>query len=566
MLTRVVVFVLLSAAAGLWYMLPPPYASLAIAAAEPVMPVIRGAMHVHTQRSDGTGDVNAVAAAAARAGLDFVIVTDHGDGTRPPDPPEYIAGVLVIDAVEVSTDGGHVVALGLPRAPYPLGGEERDVIEDIARLGGFSVVAHPQSPRAGLRWNDWELELDGIEWLNTDSQWRDESIWSLARALLTYPLRATETLASLLDRPIAAIARWDALTQRRRVVAVAGADAHARVGFGSIGEPYGNGSSLHVPPYERMFRLFTNVLPDLALGGVAVDDAQAVLGAIREGHVYATVDALGGGAVMAFTASSGDATATAGDTLPNDGPVTLRVDLQGPDTASIDLFKDGSRLHTATGTRLDLEVDATAAVYRVEVSLPGVAGEPPMPWVVSNPIYVGREVNATPRPATRPEATAFAVQYSDGPASEWTVETSEASLGALDIVSGVDGMQLSLRYGLGGATRSSPFVALVMPAGSAIADHDRLTFTAWANRPMRLSAQLRSPGGELGERWRRSVYLDTSPRTISVYFDDVRATGATSNPLPALEDVRDILFVVDTVNAPVGSSGTVWIDDVRYGR
>ena len=36
-------------------------------------------------RSDGHGDKPAVAAAAARAGLKFVILTDHGDGTRPPD-------------------------------------------------------------------------------------------------------------------------------------------------------------------------------------------------------------------------------------------------------------------------------------------------------------------------------------------------------------------------------------------------------------------------------------------------------------------------------------------------
>src|SRR5690349_15945631 len=63
---------------------------------------VAGAYHVHTTRSDGHGDRAAVAAAAARAGLTFVILTDHGDGTRPPDPPEYLGGVLVLDAVEIS--------------------------------------------------------------------------------------------------------------------------------------------------------------------------------------------------------------------------------------------------------------------------------------------------------------------------------------------------------------------------------------------------------------------------------------------------------------------------------
>jgi hypothetical protein len=40
--------------------------------------------------------------------------------------------------------------------------------------------------------------------------------------------------------------------------------------------------------------------------------------------------------------------------------------------------------------------------------------------------------------------------------------------------------------------------------------------------------------------------------------------AATGNP--ALQDVRDLLFVVDTVHAKQGSSGQVWLDEVRYVR
>ena len=101
------------------------------------------------------GDRAAVAAAAARAGLQFVIFTDHGDGTRAPEPPAYLSGVLCIDGVEISTNGGHYVALGLPRTPYPLGGEPSAVVEDVARLGGFGFAAHPDSPRPELAWTDW---------------------------------------------------------------------------------------------------------------------------------------------------------------------------------------------------------------------------------------------------------------------------------------------------------------------------------------------------------------------------------------------------------------------------
>ena len=46
--------------------------------------VVKGAFHVHTNRSDGSGSVEEVAAAARSAGLQFVIFTDHGNGTRTP--------------------------------------------------------------------------------------------------------------------------------------------------------------------------------------------------------------------------------------------------------------------------------------------------------------------------------------------------------------------------------------------------------------------------------------------------------------------------------------------------
>ena len=174
---------------------------------------IRGSLHVHTIRSDGTGSVEDVAEAARRAGLQFVVLTDHGDGTREPALPAYRAGVLMIDAVEISTTGGHYVALGMGRAPYRLAGEPRDVVGDVTRLGGFGIVAHPDSPREELRWRDWSLPFEGIEWLNADTEWRNEGTLGVARALVTYWLRGPETIAAGFDRPDTPFAEWDALSQ-----------------------------------------------------------------------------------------------------------------------------------------------------------------------------------------------------------------------------------------------------------------------------------------------------------------------------------------------------------------
>ena len=133
---------------------------------------IPGAIHIHTKRSDGRGTVDEIAAAAARAGLKFIVFTDHGDATRAPDPPAYRAGVLCLDAVEISTAGGHYIALDMPQAPYPLAGQARDVVEDVTRLGGFGIAAHPDSPKPQLRWREWTAPFDAIEFVNPDTSWR----------------------------------------------------------------------------------------------------------------------------------------------------------------------------------------------------------------------------------------------------------------------------------------------------------------------------------------------------------------------------------------------------------
>src|SRR6266542_51969 len=205
-----------------WFTLtlpPPPRASLASAdAAALAAPVVlRGAYHIHTTTSDGTGTADDVAAAAARAGLQFIILTDHGDATRTPMPPAYRSGVLCIDAVEISTTGGHYAALGLPGAArYRLAGEPRDVVEDVHRLGGFGVAAQPDSPKRELQWTGWDTPFDGVEWLNEDTEWRDESYASLAHALLTYTLRPAETLGALVGHARGILDRWDRLAAQRR--------------------------------------------------------------------------------------------------------------------------------------------------------------------------------------------------------------------------------------------------------------------------------------------------------------------------------------------------------------
>ena len=553
--------------------LPPSAVEVDVSGWRPSLPghVVAGAVHVHTVRSDGADSVDEVAAAAARAGLQFVILGDHGNGLRPLEPPTYRNGVLCVDGVEISTSGGHYLALDMSAAPYPLAGEPRDVVEDVRRLGGFGIVAHPTSAKRALQWLEWSAPFDGIEWLNADAEWRDENRWTLARVPFDYLVRPEAALASLLDRPELALARWDALGSRRRVVGLAAADAHGRIDIGGDAYAEGNVSPLRVPSYDASFRTFAvRIVLDQPLSGSAAEDGRALLGALRGGRTFSAIDALARPVRFEFSATSGGAVARMGESLTATGSVTLRARAAAPAGSAIDLIRDGQIVRTVSAGELEHETDATSGVFRVEVRVPGAPGAPAVPWIVSNPVYVGPrggEGEAPPRLAGR-DTRAL---YTDGETTGWVVENDPESRAAVNATPTVGGRELAFRYALRGLPIAGQYAALVYglegegrPSG--LVGWDRLTFRARANRAMRLEVQMRQPGGPDGERWQRSVYLDEQPRDVTIFFDDMTPIGRTTRRRPDPALVHALLFVVDTNHTLPATAGIVWLDDVKLAH
>jgi hypothetical protein len=507
-----------------------------------------GAIHIHTNRSDGSGSLDDVAAAAANAGLTFIIITDHGDGTRAPEPPQYRSGVLVIDAVELSSSNGHYIAIGLPQSPYPLRGEARDVVEDVKRLGGFGIVAHPHSAKANLQWHDWDAPFDAMEWLNADSEWRDESTVSLARALLRYPLRPSETLASLLDRPDETLAKWDELLQRRRVVGVAGADAHARIGSTEEDGSSDRGNrDLNMPSYEASFRTFTtHVETEGPLSRDPRAAAAQIISGLKAGRSYSSINALLTPATISFThtfdQAAGETAFVARTNATSEGTIVLRKDNRVVGRHPLPELKFRSK---EQGT------------YRIEVYLSNSPGDPPVPWIVTNPIYIHPESWGAPVPTPFPAAT-DARSIQGGP---WHVEKDEASAAGV-VQKDPPGGTVEFTYTLAAGARSGQYAALGISVGTALVDRSYVRFRAHASQPTRISVQARRPRS--GERWQRSVYLDATFREVVVALSDMRPVDAGGRFDPRLVDT--VLFVVDTVNTMPGTGGSLWIGDLQVER
>lgn len=102
--------------------------------------ILKADLHIHTDASiDGRQTLRELIAAAKAKGPDAIAVTDHNYFQALPKSEE----ILLIPGCEFSTDKGHITGLFLESAPRQVGKDAEKVIEEIHRLGGIAVWAHP---------------------------------------------------------------------------------------------------------------------------------------------------------------------------------------------------------------------------------------------------------------------------------------------------------------------------------------------------------------------------------------------------------------------------------------
>lgn len=336
-------------------------------------------VHLHSLHSDGTGTVPEIARAAARAGADVVLLTDHDTlAARREGEEGWYGRVLLLAGEEVSPKGGnHYLAFGLEREIDHEGLDAGGICRAVRAAGGFGFAAHPWSSgserfrRAGAGMPFEGLDSEALHGLELWSFVTDtaEGLESILQALLFVlsPLRV------LTHPPARNVAGWEALCRERRTVAIGGLDAH------QFGKRIGPVVFPRLMAYRRSFRFIrTHVLCEEAPSGDLERDRRSVYSALREGRCYIAVDALAPGRGFRFEADA----VPMGDEAPA-ARMTLRV--RSPLPARLRLLRDGAEVASAAGTSLDLEVEAPGA-YRVE-ALRWAKGRE-RTWILSNPIYL----------------------------------------------------------------------------------------------------------------------------------------------------------------------------------
>jgi hypothetical protein len=334
-------------------------------------------VHLHSVHSDGTGTVGQIAAAARRAGVDVVLLTDHDTlEARRRGEEGWHGPVLVCVGTEVSPAGrDHYLAFGLEREIDHRGLTSAQIVEAVARAGGFGFPAHPFSRgserfrRPGIAWRD--LDCDGYTGLEvwsfvTDTAERLRSLREAA-AFVAFPQRVVD------HPPRENLAEWDRLGARRRVVGIGGLDAH------QLGVRIAGRVPLRLIAYRRSFSfLRTHALLERPFTGDAERDRDAVYGALRAGRCYLAMDRLAPAYGFTF---EGDGVAMGEEVRAR--PLELRARL--PRAADLELVRDGRSIARARGTELVRQVEKPG-VYRIAATLP--AHGRARTWILSNPIYL----------------------------------------------------------------------------------------------------------------------------------------------------------------------------------
>jgi len=538
----------------------------------------RGIIHAHSRYSDGKGTIEEVAKAASSLSLDFIITTDHDTLLPLAEGKEgYYGKTLLLVGTELSTFSGHMVALDIPDPVYRFPPMAEEALADVHEEGGIAIAAHPDSPK--VPWTNWDLPLDGMELINTDSEWRYRSIFRLAYCLALYPASPRYALLLTFFPPGGNLKRWDSFTRRRRFIGSAGADAHG-------GIPLIGGAFLPFPSYRAVFSLVKlHLLSRKRITGRLLHDKRVIYSAIRRGNFYLGLDGVADARGFFFGASSAGKRGIMGDLIPFSREASLRILVPNPAPIRVVLIRDGEVVKTFSSSRVSYR-PSLPGTYRVEVYLP--EGCYPkgkvLPWIISNPIYLWDEerIKAEPKrkevtsPPIKGKGILMVEDFEGRPRTRFGLEHDPASSEEVEVVD--EGAHPSSKHSLRFSFHLAPTVAKGREITCALSNrvyrdlspYSAISFFVKGDRTYRFWLQLReydeNGGKEKVEVWGTSVKVHPYWEHKVIPFSSFVLLSKGTNGRLELARSTGFFFIVNNSSVKPGTSGTIWFDDISFVR
>lgn len=132
---------------------------------------MRADLHVHsTYSDDGKQTVEEIIARCKERGIGAVAITDHNIFEAHKDAEALRSGIIIVPAMEITSDDGHILAMGIT-SPIPRGLGVAETIRLIHDAGGIAVAPHPYRAWSGLGENNVRTnEFDAVEVANGRSK------------------------------------------------------------------------------------------------------------------------------------------------------------------------------------------------------------------------------------------------------------------------------------------------------------------------------------------------------------------------------------------------------------
>ncbi len=331
--------------------------------------LFRGVFHVHTQYShDSKAPLELVIQTAEKAGLDFVVVTDHNNlkaaaayqKMAKPERP------LLLFGDEFSTwHDGHLTGIGIKKEPPDLENAQ-DIINIFHKQGGYAIISHPLSRKKP--WPNWNIEhFDGLEiFCFSDIFYAQNPMKLLLKAILLTP---QAFLKSELKNQEAGLKLWDEKLRSGHHVAAFGAvDAHIKLRLGNF--------------YPENYLLYFQAVTMYALTDELKEEK--IVEALGHGKSFIAFEVYGLAQNFSFSALSEGKTYGPGDSMVTQSPILVTI--KTPKESDIRLIHNGKTTQQNQGKMLEWKV-LEPGYYRAEVYREGKL------WIVSNPIYVESKPN-----------------------------------------------------------------------------------------------------------------------------------------------------------------------------
>ncbi|HAJ05500.1 MAG TPA: hypothetical protein DCL76_02970 [Chloroflexi bacterium] len=349
-----------------------------------------GNCHNHTPYSDGTLYHADIAHEASRAGLDFVIVTDHNvwvHGREGYYDYEDSKTILILTGEEIHhldehPKGNHLLVYDTNTELSQFSSNPQLLIDKISALDGLSFLAHPFERAAPIvedavySWRNWNISgYTGIEVWNYMSEFK--SLIKSKAAAIFYAFYPDLGIRGPFQETLH---KWDELlASGKNVVIIGNSDSH--------GQTYSMGPvSRCIFPYKFLFQsVNTHIISRKPLTGNITTDKQIVYSALRTGNCFVGYDLPHPTRDFRFHAYNEKTRCIMGEEISlKNGPVTLEATT--PTICNLKIISNGKIITQKKNTSKIKYTVNRPNNFRIEATITHKLQE--RHWIISNPIYV----------------------------------------------------------------------------------------------------------------------------------------------------------------------------------